>query len=365
MGIKTPHNFRPEELKNYVINGGMDFDQRFAGAAVSAANTANNAYLIDRYRFYSSQASKFNSGQNQLGFTPPSGFTKYMNFNVVSAYTPLAGDYFCISHTFEGKVLSDLAWGTSAAKTVTVSFWVRSSITGSHGGVMRNWAGNRSYPFLYTISAANTWEYKTVTITGPTDGVWPTDHTGAAQLIFGLGAGSTFSGTAGAWANAGYLSATGAVAVVATNGANWNITGIMMNIGNQAAPFKYFGEDLVGELEACKRYYEKSYDLNTPPGTVSNSNGVDWSFSPVGISNSTYKNVRFAVNKRIAAVSVIPFCPVSGNSSSFRNVSSGITYTASATTISENGFLVNLGPGATVAAGNGVSLHWTADAEIT
>ncbi len=244
------------KLKNYIINGDQKIDQRNSGAAISAANIANGTYLVDRWKALITQTNKFNAGQNQLGFATPDGFSKYFNINSITAYALLTTDYFTYTQVIEGLNMADLAWGTSSAKDITVSFWVRSSIAGTHGGSAQAQTGTaKSYPFTYTITTANTWEYKTVTITGPTFGTWPSDASIGMYLHFGLGAGATFSGTAGSWSSGNYLSATGAVSIVSTNGANWNITGVMVNQGTTAAPFRLFANGYHEEFDVCQRHW--------------------------------------------------------------------------------------------------------------
>lgn len=244
-------------LKNIVINGDMFVDQRYSGAAISAANT-DNAYLVDRWLTGNSQNGKFNSGQNQLGFTPPNGFSKYLNMNCVSTVSLVAGDYFFLQQRIEGINIMNLAWGTNSAKNITLSFWVRCSTAGTFGGSVGNASSTRSYPFTYTINAINTFEYKTVTIPGDTTGTWLTTTGIGIILYFGLGVGATLSGTAGAWAGGNFVSATGATSVV-TSGQNWNLTGVQVTEGSQAVDFRLFGGDPKGEKSACERYAERCF----------------------------------------------------------------------------------------------------------
>jgi len=236
---------------NKIINGDMAIDQRNAGASVTPTT---GQYGIDRWRSYLTAASKYSVQQNAAAVTPPAGFTYYLGVTSLSAYSLAAGDYFAQQQYVEGLNCTDLNWGTANAKTVTMSFWVRSSLTGTHGGAMMNSAGTRSYPFTYTISVANTWEYKTVTIPGDTSGTWLTTNGRGIEIDFGLGVGTTYSGTAGAWAAGLYISATGAVSVVGTNAATWYVTGVKFEVGTVATPF--VPDDYSVSLGKCQRYYQ-------------------------------------------------------------------------------------------------------------
>ena len=231
----------------------MVIDQRNAGASVTPTN---NTYNLDRWKAYLTQSSKFTVQQDAGAVTPPAGFNDYLGVTSSSAYSVLTGDYFLIAQAIEGYNVADLAWGTANAKTVTLSFWVRSSLTGTFGGAFGNNAGNRAYPFSYTISAANTWEYKTITVTGDTTGTWLTTTSTGIIIYWSLGAGASVSGTAGAWAANGNLSVTGATSVVGTSGATFYITGVQLEVGSTATNFDYrpYGT----ELALCQRYYEKS-----------------------------------------------------------------------------------------------------------
>jgi hypothetical protein len=247
----------PYVLKNRIINGDMRIDQRNAGASVSATTTGLNVYTLDRWAYSVSQASKFTVQQNAGSVTPPSGFTNYLGVTSSSAYTVGTNELFTVLQTIEGYNISDFAFGSASAKTVTFSFWVRSSLTGTFGGSITNSALNRCYPFSYTISSANTWEQKTITITGDTSGTWLTTNGLGMYVFFGLGVGSGYSATAGSWTSSLALSTTGATSVVGTNGATFYITGVQLEQNTSATPFerRLYGQ----ELANCERYYQNGY----------------------------------------------------------------------------------------------------------
>jgi hypothetical protein len=237
-------------FKNRIINGGMVIDQRNAGASVTV-NTGNQTFSVDRWWGQATASSGvFTLTQSS---TVPAGFTKSMLVTVTTADASLASsDLYDISQFIEGFNVADLGWGTASAATVTLSFWVRSSVTGTFGGAFVNSAANRSYPFTYSISAANTWEQKTITVVGDTSGTWVTDSGIGLRVYFGFGLGSTYSGTAGAWAGAFYISATGATNLMATNGATFYITGVQLEKGSTATSFDF--RSYGTELALCQRY---------------------------------------------------------------------------------------------------------------
>jgi len=271
-GVASPPNSMG--FRNRILNGGMVIDQRNAGASVT--NTTSNLYTLDRWECYGSAASKFTVQQNAGAVTPPAGYTNYLGVTSSSAYSITSGDVFRVTHKIEGYNVSDLAWGSASAQAITLSFWVRSSLTGTFGAALTNSAQNRSYPFTFTISAANTWEQKTITIAGDTTGTWLTTNGIGLWLILSLGAGSTYSATAGSWTSTPYInSATGATSVVGTSGATFYLTGVQLEAGTVATPFER--RDYGRELALCQRYCQTiaaNFSVGyTVSGTVLQSGG--------------------------------------------------------------------------------------------
>jgi len=254
---QLPQNLIANNLpfRNRIINGDMVIDQRRAGTSYTSSNA--NVYTLDRWLTFETGgvSSRFTIQQNAGSVTPPTGFTNYMGITSSVASAVTAGMIQSIAQKIEGYNASDLAWGTANAKTVTISFWVRSSLTGTFGGVLSNGAVNYSYPFTYTISAATTWEYKTVTIAGPTAGTWNTTNGAGPVLQFVIGTGSTFNGTAGSWSANGWYGVTGATDLTATSGATLYITGVQLEAGTTASDFEFLPVDV--NLQRCFRYFEK------------------------------------------------------------------------------------------------------------
>jgi hypothetical protein len=233
-------------FRNRIINGDMRIAQRG-----TAAVTTNGAFPVDRFLVSNSTDGAY-SGQQDT--SAPTGFINSVKYTVTTEDSSIgATQWTAFRQKIEGTNVSDLAWGTASAKTVTLSFWVRSSLTGTFGGGITNSGQSRCYPFTYTISVADTWEYKTVTIAGDTTGTWLTTTGSGIELFWDLGVGSTYRGPPGSWSGTLYLGATGATDVISTLNATWYITGVQLEVGSVATPFERrpYGT----ELALCQRYY--------------------------------------------------------------------------------------------------------------
>jgi hypothetical protein len=351
-------------MRNRIINGAMVIDQRNAGASVTPTTSAF-AFPVDRMRIQVTQNSKLTAQQNAGSVTPPVGFTNYLGITSSSAYSVVAGDIFSVGQNIEGFNTADLMWGTANAKTVTLSFQVYSSLTGTFGGALYNNAGNRSYPFSYSIPVANTWTTINITIAGDTTGTWLTNNSTGITVNFSVGAGSTYSGTAGAWAGTLYTSTTGATSVVGTNGATFYITGVQLEVGSSATGFEY--RSYGTELNLCQRYYEKAYDPDTAP-----SQAYAY-FVPTGssiVNGQIHSTIKYSVSKRARpTVTVYPFTTPTNtmrvsnaNNNADFGASSGNVYIGRVNQVA----LYNASGGTlTISSPDyGITFGWTADAEL-
>ena len=237
-------------FKNRIINGAMVIDQRNAGAAVTGISSGTN-YITDRFTLVEATDAVFTAQQDT---SAPSGFVNSLKITTTTADASIdATQYVFVAQRIEGTNTSDFGWGASGASTVTLSFWVRSSLTGTFSGTLSNSAFNYSYAFEYNISAADTWEKKTITISGSTAGIWLTTTGIGVQVIWSLGHGSNFDGTANTWESAGDIGTSGSVAVASNLNATFYITGVQLEKGSTATSFDYrpYGT----ELALCQRYY--------------------------------------------------------------------------------------------------------------
>jgi hypothetical protein len=254
--------------RNRIINGDMRIDQRNGGASVSTSG----GFPVDRWMQIFSGGGVYSA---QRSTTAPPGFTNSLLLTVTTVDSSIAAsDYYMIRQNIEGFNTADFAFGAAGASSITLSFWVRSSVTGAYGGSITNNAESRSYPFTYAINSANTFEYKTVTISGDTTGTWLTNNGRGFGINFGLGMGSTLSGTAGTWSGSQLFSTTGGTNWIATSGATFYLTGVQLEAGTVATPFerRSYGQ----ELDLCKRYFERIQQLQFGAGHFNGSTAVRW-----------------------------------------------------------------------------------------
>ena len=302
-GVASPPNSMG--FRNRIINGDMRIDQRNAGASVAVATTVFGYLTVDRWRVNNQTDGALTLQQSSVA---PAGFNSSLLATITTADASLGAAQYCFLQQYiEGFNVGDLAFGSASASPITVSFWVRSSVTGTFGGAITNGAVNRSYPFNYTISAANTWEQKTVTLSGDTTGTWATNNTAGMSVFFSLGTGTDNSGTANAWAGAQRFSATGATNLVGTNGATFYVTGVQLEAGTVASQFER--RDYGRELMMCQRYYWK--------GEAGGAGGVAHMYSGPSIASDSLGPYIFTPVMRVSPTMSILVAPTYNSCSSF------------------------------------------------
>ncbi len=265
---------RPEGLgfvngkRNLIINGAMQVAQR--GTSFSSA--ANNTYVVDRFRVKRNGMDELVYDLSQSS-TSPDGFGNSIKLDVTTAETSSAdGEYLKIDTTIEAQNVQQLKYGTSSAEQITMSFWVRSSLTGTFAGSVINSARNKSRVFEYTINTANTWEHKTVSFVGDTTGTWLTTSGKGVSLRFSFGAAGTWLQDAGSWSTGNVTASSGSVNLVATNNATLYLTGVQLEVGDTATPFEHrsYGD----ELAKCQRYYQSFVNPMLVGDVPDNSNRI-------------------------------------------------------------------------------------------
>ncbi len=250
-------------FRNRIINGAMVIDQRNAGAAVTYTNS--NSYNLDRYL---TDMSPNGSLQIQQVSDAPAGFVYSMKGTILTATAGSSGQAaYLARHIIEGNNIADFGWGSANAQTATLSFWAKSSVTGTFSVGVANGAFNRGYAATYTINVANTWEFKSLIIPGDTSGTWLTTNGIGIRLYWNIGSGSSFLGAANVWQGSGLIGATGSTSIINTLNATFYITGVQLEKGSTATPFEF--RSIGDEFALCQRYYETCpYDiLNVGYGT--------------------------------------------------------------------------------------------------
>ena len=343
-------------VRNLIINGDMRIDQRG-----SASTPVTNNYCVDRFKVEENSNGAF-TGEQSTDVPTGEGFEYSLKATVTSTDTDLATTQFArIFQVIEGKNIPHLMWGTSNAKTITVSFWVKASVSGTYNFNLQNDDNNRTYMVEYTIDSSNTWEKKTITITGETTGVWKTDNDRGIRVFWSLGTGTTYQTTTG-WQIGNYVGTASGTNLLATSGATFYITGIQLEVGTEATPFEHRPYDM--ELARCQRYYEHNYNIGQTPGSSSSypANMGSW-INGFGTQNGQKGfTSEYKVTKR--ATPSVTFYDTSGNSGRVSYLDAGgTTFNNQTIAIVFTGTSAILG---TMANGTQTGIHyfWVADSEL-
>jgi hypothetical protein len=324
--------------RNKIINGAMRINQQYGSGNV--LTTTNGIYFMDGFRYGTANSPPQITATRSTTVPTAGGFTHSLSLTVSSANGSLdATDRVVLSQRIEGLNVADLAIGTSSAKQVTLSFWVRSSITGTYCVFFKNSADNRSYVATYTISVANTYEFKTITVTLDTSGTWLTDTGIGLEVGWDLGSGSNYNGTASAWAGSAITRTSGSTNWGGTGSATFFLTGVQLELGPVATPFEHLSQ--TDYMNDCRRYYYKTYDLDVSIGSTSALGCIGHVL--LTTAAGYHSNVRFPVPMRTSTYTVTIYSP-DGVADTFDNAAGSddvaMAVFTSTTFKGENGFVL-------------------------
>lgn len=343
---------------NLIINGGMEISQRFNAPT---ATGGGDGYIVDRWLIANVGSQAMLVGIDSD--TPDGvGFGQSQSCQITTADVAIAaGDYSVLLTRIEGKDTAHLLQGDAAAKTVTLSFDVKSSVIGTYCVAFRNAATDRNYIAEYTINVADTWESKTITLTLDTTGTWLTDTGVGLEVSFAMASGSTWQGVADTWQAGNLFATSNQVNFLATIGNKFLLDNVKLEEGTEVTSFlpRPFGD----ELALCQRYFEKSYDIGTNPGTITN-NGYEFVYLS-GLPTVAHINggvINFAVQKRISPTmtSYSPNSGISGRAFDSTGTPADVLATINVIGMSRTNWFAS----GQINAVSLLTMHWTADAEL-
>lgn len=347
----------PAQSENRIINGDFVIDQYNEFGSVTPSG---NGYVIDRWRLGETVGSSLTT--QGLTTSPPAGLSNYLTITTAIATTPSAAQSFNIAQRIEGINVADLQFGTANAKSIVVSFWAQSSLTGIFTLALKNSAGNRTYLAPYNIAVANTWQFFSLIVPGDTTGTWLyAKNTQGLLVLFDLGAGSNFQGTGNSWQAAGLQEITGADQLVATLGATLSIANVRLYASTYALPYSPRPYGL--ELELAQRYYRKSFPAGTVPAQSAGVTGSLNVKNPIALGDPSLY-VSFAP-QMMAAPTIVTFNPSASNAN-WRDVTAAADVTVSvdpATAKGPSGVLLATS-GTVTTLGDVLAIHYTAQSEL-
>ncbi len=357
MAAQTPISDLRKLSKNYIINGDMRISQRFVGNTI--VSPGNGQYTMDRWQYIKVGAMVHNMVRATDVPTVAESGMLFQNSLLITLTTPdtsiAATDYCAIGQIIEGYNFTRLA-----QKAFTISFWVKATLPGTYSVGLQNSVADRGYAGEYTIDATNTWEYKTIKIAAsPSAGTWNYTNGVGLKVWFTLASGSNFNVAPDAWASSTVLGSTNQVNGVNTGATNFWLTGVMINEGLDAQPFRLFSEDIAGEIMACQRYYEKTYDLETVPGTVTFTGAHSFNHpGGVGVEGNYY----YRVSKRVNA-SPVYYSPQTGSTGVFRDTTSAVDRATSTLRTGQNN--IAFSTGGVPAGAPDIAGHIVTDVELS
>ena len=363
-GIVTATQFAATTIsngrKNLLMNGEMKVNQRVGSSGLTYFNPVTSSiYTLDRWKVMNGSSFDTDSAHIHQSTQSPTGFSNSMKWEIGNTETPSANQNCGIEQKIEGQNLQHLAYGTSSAKTMTLSFYVRSNKTGTYNVHIMQEDGTKYQMHEYDISSSNTWEKKTIKIVGNTANAINNDNTVGLRIIWVLTVGSSDHVAAtSTWASGGDLAGTSNQVNLWDNGSNeWYLTGCQLELGDVATAYEHLG--IGEELERCQRYYEKSYNLATRPGDVDNDGSV--MFLSNRNNGTAHTMLRFQVRKR-ANPTVTAYDPTQANTTGMRDLDANQTYNYTMNRMGEMGCTAY--PTGSLALGQFIQFHYTAESEL-
>lgn len=352
-----------ESMRNLVINGDMRIDQRNEGGLVSVA-APGRTKSVDKWGGFGATAAGVFSLQRVTSNLEP-GFQNSLAINVTTIdAAPAAATIYTLITGLEGLLMQKTAFGTAAAATVSLSFWINSSVTGTFCGNIVNSAGTRSYVFQYTIAAAGVWQQIQIIIPGETSGTWV--YTNLSSLFLNpidLGSGSNFqTATPGIWLTSNFRTSTTATRLMATIGATVFITGVQFEVNPAPTAYDYTRIEL--QLVECQRYYSKSFAQGTVPAqNVGTNTGETICLASKAGALGEAIFAEYPVIMR-ATPTLTSFNPSAANAQVRDESVPGDCSATAFIQASDRLFLVACTGNAGTLVGNALGVHWTADADI-
>ena len=348
-------SLRGGSFRNLVINGDMRIDQRNAGSAI----TSHAGFAVDRYKLLTTAGGSVSLQQST---DAPEDASYSLKFTVVTGATPSSG-VTGITQSIEGNNVAHLKLGTANAKTVTLSFWVKASVTGTYSMSLMNGAVNRFYIHEYTINAANTWEKKTVTLTGDTTGTWATNNTTGFRIDWNLGSDAAYySSTLDTWFGGSYtIGSTNDNNLLTNTGATWQVSLVQLEVGSGASDFEFLPYDV--QLARCQRYFSTSYG-NNPVGTNTWDGTVAGRNYDTSSRSENVVNIHYPVQMR--ALPTLTAYSKAGTSGKLvaGSTSVDVSTTEIACSLKGSATIIRAVTGAAVGGTHWYQFHYTASAEL-
>lgn len=351
--------------KNLILNGNMAVAQR--GTSLAAITTTT--LLVDRFGLNLSSLGTWTSSQEADGPSGTQFRTSLKQLVTTNDASPAASDVAQVRTILMGRDLQTIKKGTASAEQLTLSFWVKSNVTGTYVFELNDNDNTRQISKTYTISVANTWELKTLTFPADTTGAFDNDANASLYCIWWLGSGTNFTSgslNSSAWAAVTNANrAVGQTNVGAANNNYFQITGVQLEVGASATAFESVPFDT--NLRRCLQYYQKTFPYATAPAQAVGSLSGCYRFAATKAGANV--NVGFASRlpvKMRASPTVTLYNPISANAQA-RDVTAGAdcSSTASASAASEDVIAVNATGNASTAVGNIIDVHVSLDAELT